>query len=667
MLKLHIQDDEGNSTIVPLVRNEVTIGRQEGNTIRLTDRNVSRRHGRLRQASDGGMVFEEVAARFGTRVNGSVIQGQTRITPGDVIEIGDYRLALTVQAAAAAAAASRADTVIDPPAPIDIHRTGSPADGVTSVIKVGDINEILDDDNAREIPKQAQARLVILSDNVRQREIRITQTPTVIGRTDDNNVQIDHRSISRNHAKIVWSDGTYTVRDLDSANGIRVNGDFYKRSDLHSGDELELGHVVLKFLEASDRSFPSPADIPVAAEAPSNLGRFALAGLLAVGVVIVGAWFSYFSQPTPTSTRLKNIQTSPVTVSESTSSAPNKRGEINTPKSMKPGTSNTGPVTLAAADSNPSRNDPQAKAAEPSGNDQTERQAPEGSAALDREPDSTGTKELEADETKIVEPTTEQLLAAAKIDVEAARYAAARAKIGAALKVNPQVDGVDALLNRIAVEEAADQALASAKLALKKRNWKRAYSEAKDGLKLAPAKATASELKSVKLKATQVIVANALTRAERAFKNKRYASATTAYREALEYDKRSSQARAGLRKAKKKVAESKDNGRKGNKPTADSKKLSRESKLEQAKAFYEQARAAKRSGRLSEATALYKKCLSTHGGMASCRSELAIVLMAQGKKCTALRHMRSYVKLRPGGSKSAQFRRLIEQFEPQCQ
>src|SRR6185503_15470220 len=47
VLKLIIEDDEGRKTVVPFVRDEITIGRQEGNTIRLTERNVSRRHARL--------------------------------------------------------------------------------------------------------------------------------------------------------------------------------------------------------------------------------------------------------------------------------------------------------------------------------------------------------------------------------------------------------------------------------------------------------------------------------------------------------------------------------------------------------------------------------------------------------------------------------------------
>ena len=43
MFKLVIQDDEGKTTVVPLIRDEITIGRKEGNTIRLTERNWAAR------------------------------------------------------------------------------------------------------------------------------------------------------------------------------------------------------------------------------------------------------------------------------------------------------------------------------------------------------------------------------------------------------------------------------------------------------------------------------------------------------------------------------------------------------------------------------------------------------------------------------------------------
>ena len=47
MWKLVIEDDETKRTSVPLTRDDYTIGRKEGNTIRLTERNVSREHAKI--------------------------------------------------------------------------------------------------------------------------------------------------------------------------------------------------------------------------------------------------------------------------------------------------------------------------------------------------------------------------------------------------------------------------------------------------------------------------------------------------------------------------------------------------------------------------------------------------------------------------------------------
>src|SRR3954468_6080955 len=93
MYKLIIEDDEGKTTVVPLIRDEITIGRKEGNTIRLTERNVSPRHAKLSKAN-GTAYIEDMQPYNGIRVNGDRIAGRAPITEGDRVQIGDYQLAL---------------------------------------------------------------------------------------------------------------------------------------------------------------------------------------------------------------------------------------------------------------------------------------------------------------------------------------------------------------------------------------------------------------------------------------------------------------------------------------------------------------------------------------------------------------------------------------------
>lgn len=93
-MKLIIEDDEGRKTVVPLVRDRITIGRGPGNAIRLTARNVSRDHGVLLLREDGRVVIEDRESFNGIRLNGARIQGASEIRPGDLVEIGDYGLSL---------------------------------------------------------------------------------------------------------------------------------------------------------------------------------------------------------------------------------------------------------------------------------------------------------------------------------------------------------------------------------------------------------------------------------------------------------------------------------------------------------------------------------------------------------------------------------------------
>ena len=93
-LRLIIEDEEGATTIVPLGEEEVTIGREPGNTIQLTEQNVSRQHAKLTQGPDG-WIIEDLESYNGIKVNGVLVEGSVTLNEGDVVQIGDYHLALS--------------------------------------------------------------------------------------------------------------------------------------------------------------------------------------------------------------------------------------------------------------------------------------------------------------------------------------------------------------------------------------------------------------------------------------------------------------------------------------------------------------------------------------------------------------------------------------------
>jgi pSer/pThr/pTyr-binding forkhead associated (FHA) protein len=311
MLKLVISDDEGKTTVVPLARDEITIGRKEGNTIRLTERNVSRRHARLHRRQSE-FVIEDLASYNGIVLNGAKIAQRTALSVSDRAQIGDYLIEVKAEATEAPSSgvvggASSDDktvpsssTAAAAAAALDQTHPGAPpsaaafASSPTQPVAVAVPIEADDAPTARaEVARGAPAasgpvaRLVVLSSNFAGQDFKLVGAQTVIGRTDDNDIVINHRSISRNHARVVREaeTGRYTISDLQSSNGVRVNGEEYGKVELRRGDIVDLGHVRLRFVEAGeDFVFGRDAQIAdVPAEGGSRTWLIAVLALVVIG------------------------------------------------------------------------------------------------------------------------------------------------------------------------------------------------------------------------------------------------------------------------------------------------------------------------------------------------------------------------------------------------
>jgi hypothetical protein len=66
-----------------------------------------------------------------------------------------------------------------------------------------------------------------------------------IGRAPDNDVVLDHPTVSNHHARLSWSGPTLLVEDLSSANGTSVDGQRIKTARTRPGAELLIGQVAL--------------------------------------------------------------------------------------------------------------------------------------------------------------------------------------------------------------------------------------------------------------------------------------------------------------------------------------------------------------------------------------------------------------------------------------
>ncbi len=228
MWKLSIEDDQANKTVVTLVRDEYALGRAESNTVRLTERNVSRHHARLRRGEDKGWLLDDLDSYNGCFVNGRRVVGTQKLEHGDLAQIGDYRLTVLDD--------SLRDRDVD----------------LSATVPAGPRGESLLDQ---------PDRLVMLVGPTPGVEFPLVARPLVIGRGDECDITLNHTSVSRCHAEVrPLEDGRYEIIDRKSANGVRVNGVELPRSLLDARDTLELGDVVLKFIPAGQIYRPSPEE-----------------------------------------------------------------------------------------------------------------------------------------------------------------------------------------------------------------------------------------------------------------------------------------------------------------------------------------------------------------------------------------------------------------------
>lgn len=313
MFKLVIQDDEGKTTVVPLIRDEITIGRKEGNTIRLTERNVSRRHARILR-NNGEVQIEDLGSYNGIRVNNARIAERVSLRVSDQVQIGDYKLYLKAEGVeqvddARTMPIERIDNAL--PTEVMPAMQGPATQPMTAPAPIpGTPNRspvaIADTDPAgRPVATAAQVaaltqpvgygKLVVVSSNFAGKEYELTRPQMIIGRTDENDIVINHRSISRNHAKVTRDPdtGRYTISDLQSSNGVRVNGQDYGKVELRRGDTIDLGHVRLRFVEPGE-DFVFSRDA-VIADVPEAGGKKGLLLAVILGVLVLGGVAAFFA------------------------------------------------------------------------------------------------------------------------------------------------------------------------------------------------------------------------------------------------------------------------------------------------------------------------------------------------------------------------------------
>jgi len=101
------------------------------------------------------------------------------------------------------------------------------------------------------------ARLVGITDAIRDQVLELHLGVNRLGRSPENDFQIQHPSVSAIHCEVILAGDEVSVRDCESTNGTFIGGEPITQAVVQAGQTLTLGEVEL-FVESTDVTIAIP-------------------------------------------------------------------------------------------------------------------------------------------------------------------------------------------------------------------------------------------------------------------------------------------------------------------------------------------------------------------------------------------------------------------------
>ncbi|HTL98656.1 MAG TPA: FHA domain-containing protein [Holophagaceae bacterium] len=117
------------------------------------------------------------------------------------------------------------------------------------------------------------AKLLVQESGAEPREFDLVDAEVHIGRELDNALRIPDPSISRHHCVIRKSATGFEIQDLQSSNGVLLNGNRVQSSPLKHGDRVTLGQIHLTFMDPGAEEGATVAIQAMGAENPAGTVR----------------------------------------------------------------------------------------------------------------------------------------------------------------------------------------------------------------------------------------------------------------------------------------------------------------------------------------------------------------------------------------------------------
>lgn len=133
------------------------------------------------------------------------------------------------------------------------------------------------------------AKIILSMDGVVLQEYALSKERMTIGRKAHNDIVIDNLAVSGEHAAIVTIQNDSFLEDLDSTNGVMVNGMTTKKHFLQNNDVIEIGKYKIKYLnDQPTQTTAADFERTMVLRAPSKLAasKPALATTQAIPTVV---------------------------------------------------------------------------------------------------------------------------------------------------------------------------------------------------------------------------------------------------------------------------------------------------------------------------------------------------------------------------------------------
>ena len=305
------------------IERDISIGREEGNVIRLDDRAISRKHAFLRVVSEGIQI--EKKSQFGAMAINGVEQTSALIKTGDLIALGPYLIKIQmpevtepkpeptapvdatpapvnevgsevgqeltpseeqsaqdsgVEAAPETSTDSPVEGSTSEPPPLEASAEGTPDLVPPQDLTPSPENPFSEEEDAggkTRVLSTASAvvgRLVFEDGMGGQREFIIDKDEISIGRSKDCSLPVDDKRLSRKHVIIRRQGLKFILKDLESANGTFINDVQVQEQELESGNTIRIGDTQFIFEAMSSDYSHQPSDYAaeMEEEAPVDYG-----------------------------------------------------------------------------------------------------------------------------------------------------------------------------------------------------------------------------------------------------------------------------------------------------------------------------------------------------------------------------------------------------------